>query len=170
MKTLVIDPARCTGCHQCELACSFRRTKKFSPYDACLKVVIWEGYGLAIPVLCLQCEDPPCERVCPVGAIHRNPDTGALEVDQARCLGCKMCFAVCPMGGIWADRYTGKAMKCDLCGGEPACVAVCAPEALRYEEVRLSSSLRKRQAAARMRSAAEEEMPPLASGLRKLGG
>ena len=170
MKALVVDPARCTGCHQCELACSFGRTGKFSPYDACLKVVTWEERGLGVPVVCLQCEDAPCEQVCPVGAIHRNPDTGAVEVDHARCLGCKMCFIVCPVGGIWADRYTGKAIKCDLCQGEPACVAVCAPEALRYEDVRLSGSSRKRQAAVWMRNAAEGEAPALPSGLKKLGG
>ena len=170
MKTLIIDSNRCTGCHQCELACSFRKLRKFSPYDSRIQVSTWEDRCLSIPVVCMQCEDAPCARVCPVGAIQLNPETRAYEVDEDRCLGCKMCSLVCPFSAIVPDRYTGKAIKCDLCKGDPACVAVCAPDALRFEEDVHARAGQRREAAAQIRTSILGEGAVVPSGLEKLGG
>jgi Fe-S-cluster-containing hydrogenase component 2 len=153
-KTLIIDSNRCTGCHQCELACSFRKLRKFSPYDSRIQVSSWEDRCLSVPVVCMQCEDN---------------ETGAYEVDDDRCLGCKMCSIVCPFSAVVPDRYTGKAIKCDLCKGDPACAAVCAPDALRFEEDVHARAGQRRQVAAQVRALMLGEEPAIPSGLEKLG-
>ena len=134
MKSLWVYPQKCTGCQECVLACSFQKTRKFSPRDACLYLLTWEEYGLTVPVVCAHCEDAPCEEVCPVEAISRDPTTEAMVVDRELCTSCGLCVEECPIAVIFLDRYEEKAMKCDLCQGQPACVDVCEPEALRFEE------------------------------------
>jgi Fe-S-cluster-containing hydrogenase component 2 len=171
MKALNIDIDRCTGCHQCELACSFRKLRKFSPCDSRIQIVSSEDRCLSIPVVCLQCRDAPCARVCPVGAIRLDSGTGAYTVDDDRCLGCRMCSLVCPFASITSDRQSGKAIKCDLCDGNPACEAVCAPGALSFEVERRAADNLRRSVTETIRSVISGNgATALPSGLTKLGG
>ena len=82
------------------------------------------------PIVCDQCQNPYCANVCPVGAIVRDEATGALAVDPERCTGCGLCARYCPIDMIRLDPDSDKALKCDLCGGHPACVAACPTGAL----------------------------------------
>jgi Fe-S-cluster-containing dehydrogenase component len=50
---------------------------------------------------CFQCADPPCVRVCPVGATWQEPD-GITVIDYDWCIGCRYCMAACP---YWARRF-----------------------------------------------------------------
>lgn len=50
---------------------------------------------------CFQCADPPCTKVCPVGATWQEPD-GITVVDYDWCIGCRYCQAACP---YWARRF-----------------------------------------------------------------
>ena len=127
---LYIDPDKCTGCGLCELACSFHHEKYFAPSLSRIGVLKNHQKGIFIPLNCTQCEEPICALTCPLGAITRNPKTGALEVNNDRCQGCKMCILVCPLGGIEFNKTRGIAVKCDLCDGEPECVKFCATGAL----------------------------------------
>ena len=43
---------------------------------------------------CLGCGD--CVAVCSLDAIHVNPETGIVEVDEEKCGGCGACSRVCP--------------------------------------------------------------------------
>ncbi len=72
--------------------------------------------------------------VCPAGAISRNAETGAVEIDKDHCAGCKMCLLACPFGNIGFDSTHGVSRKCDLCGGDPRCVGSCTSGALEYVE------------------------------------
>jgi molybdopterin-containing oxidoreductase family iron-sulfur binding subunit len=48
-----------------------------------------------VPTPCMQCQNPPCVNVCPVGATWSTPE-GVVLIDQDRCIGCRMCMAACP--------------------------------------------------------------------------
>ena len=87
-----------------------------------------------------------CETVCPMRAIHKDENTGALLIDYDLCVGCKLCVTFCPFGGAGMD-IEGKVIKCDLCKGDPQCVKNCEPEALQYLEAS-AINLRKRRVAA----------------------
>ncbi len=65
-----------------------------------------------------------------MGAITLNEHTGAWIVDVEECIGCSDCVEACSFGGIVFDEELGVPLKCDLCGGEPECVAMCPTGAL----------------------------------------
>jgi len=54
---------------------------------------------------CFQCADPPCVKVCPVGATWQEPD-GITVIDYDWCIGCRYCMAACP---YWARRFNWSA-------------------------------------------------------------
>ncbi len=132
-KALVIDVGKCTGCRQCELACSFEHTGTFNPARSRIRVFDFHERGRFVPYTCTQCDQAWCMQVCPVGAIS-NED-GVKIVDPAVCVGCKVCTIACPFGAINYEPATGKVIKCDLCGGDPACVRVCPTEAIVFTAV-----------------------------------
>ncbi len=53
------------------------------------------------PIQCMQCEKPPCVKVCPVRTTYREPD-GIIVIDYNWCIGCRMCIGACP---YWARRF-----------------------------------------------------------------
>ena len=85
------------------------------------------------PVTCQQCTEPPCMAACPKNAIHRDPVSGWVLLDDSACVGCKMCVSACPTGAMGFDAELGMAYKCDLCGGDPQCARVCQTKAIEYE-------------------------------------
>lgn len=72
---------------------------------------------------------------CPVGAITKNLETGAMEVADDVCIGCKVCTIACPFGTVNYNEDTGKVIKCDLCGGDPQCADACPTGAITYVDV-----------------------------------
>lgn len=74
---------------------------------------------------CRQCVSPECLDACPEGAIFVADATGARVVDEEKCVGCGECVSACQFDMIRLNGETGKAFKCDLCGGEPQCVRWC---------------------------------------------
>lgn len=131
---LVLDYDKCTGCRICEVVCSMYLGLGANSEKAAIRIVKLEGEAdvVSIPVKCMQCEDAPCEAICPVGAISTNPTTGAKQVDQERCIGCSACVYACPFGAALLDRSVGKAIICNLCDGDPLCVRSCPFGALQY--------------------------------------
>ncbi|OKW97026.1 (4Fe-4S)-binding protein [Escherichia coli] len=87
---------------------------------------------------CHHCEDAPCARSCPNGAISHVDDS--IQVNQQKCIGCKSCVVACPFGTmqivltpVAAGKVKATAHKCDLCAGRengPACVENCPADAL----------------------------------------
>ncbi|MFX1483030.1 MAG: 4Fe-4S dicluster domain-containing protein [Promethearchaeota archaeon] len=121
---LAIDIKKCTGCRNCELACSVAHTKSFNPKRSRIQVLKNEEKNMILPMVCLQCEKPLCKEACPTGAIAYN-EKGTLYVNHAVCIGCMDCVTACIYGGIEMDPVTLKAIKCDLCWGNPECVKAC---------------------------------------------
>lgn len=132
LKSLQIEPEKCTGCLQCEIACSYEATQLFNPAKSRIKVFSFHEEGRFVPYTCTQCEEAWCMHACPVEAIVINQDTGAKEILDDICVGCKVCTVACPFGTVNYDHDTKVVAKCDLCGGDPQCVAVCPTNAITY--------------------------------------
>jgi Fe-S-cluster-containing hydrogenase component 2 len=95
-----------------------------------------------ITLACLQCEDPICAQVCSQKAISRNPQTRAMEVNESLCIGCRLCTMSCPFGLVVMGQKRA-AVKCDLCQGDPQCVAACTYGALEFAEEDTSAAERR---------------------------
>ncbi|UWG96498.1 4Fe-4S dicluster domain-containing protein [Dehalobacter sp. DCM] len=133
-KVLMLAPEKCTNCRTCELACSFQHEKQFNPTQSRVSVLSWESAGIAVPIMCLQCDNAACAKVCPVGAITRNEETGAMVINQMKCIKCKMCINACPFGCTGYDSLTRTIIKCDLCSGDPQCAKNCASGAITFRD------------------------------------
>ena len=94
---MVIDLAKCDGCRDCTTACN--KMHYVPPYQEWIKVFEVQDnpaagkYWVARP--CMQCDNPPCVRACPVGATFKRTD-GIVMQDHERCIGCRNCMAQCP--------------------------------------------------------------------------
>ncbi len=132
LKALQLEPEKCTGCLQCEMACSYEQEGIFNPSKSRIKVFTFHDEGRFAPYTCSQCAEAWCLHACPVEAIVINEATGAKEVIEDICVGCKVCTIACPFGTVNYNADSGKVIKCDLCGGEPACAEACPTDAITY--------------------------------------
>jgi carbon-monoxide dehydrogenase iron sulfur subunit len=81
--------------------------------------------SLEIPHLCSQCDDAPCVPSCPVKALSISKTTGAVLVDQQKCIACGACIDACPGRVPVMHPKDGYALICDLCDGDPECAKAC---------------------------------------------
>ena len=132
-KMLTVTPTRCIGCRTCEVACAFRHPMDGMPGRSRVQVrtVAKDVY---VPILCLQCEEAACVKACPVFALWRNGETGAIDVKADRCIRCNACVPACPFGNLAVQSPKQAVIKCDVCGGAPACAQFCPTQALEYLE------------------------------------
>lgn len=138
---IVFDPQWCRTCKLCEMVCSIVHEGEARPALARINIT-FEAFKVIDPIqgiVCAQCPDAPCMAVCPVGAMSRDPQTGAVIVDPDLCIGCMACRRACPWDVPKKHPEHGIAVKCDLCKdreGGPVCVEMCplTGKALRYEQ------------------------------------
>jgi Fe-S-cluster-containing hydrogenase component 2 len=153
LKSLYLDPKKCTGCLQCEMACSVTHVGAFNPSRSVIKVFSFEHEGRKVPYTCTQCDDAWCVNACPVEAIKIDRGLGAKIVHDATCVGCKVCTIACPFGTINYVAETGKVHKCDLCLGDPACARACPTGAITYIDADWTGLDKMRQWAGRANTA-----------------
>lgn len=181
-KIIYADPSHCLGCHSCEMACAVAHSDANNVVEAAsMEGLISRTHVVAvdgdcIPMQCRQCEDAPCAKICPTGAMRQSNDHGSVFVETGSCIGCKLCTMVCPFGAVAVPSsmkadgriYGGIAVKCDLCTGwcaptegdeRTACEAACPTMAIRLIDLD-----EYRRALLRARAA------EVASTHRKIGG
>lgn len=142
-QAFVFEPARCTGCEACQVACSIENRLPLA--------VAWRQVHHANPthlpgipsfhlsMACNHCDRPACLEGCPAAAYSRDAGTGAVLLDDARCLGCRYCSWMCPYDAPRFDESKGLMAKCTFChsrlvaGQAPACVSACPTGALGVE-------------------------------------
>jgi len=144
---LTVDIDKCTGCECCALACSFAKTGAYNVDSGCISVLKFDESGVDCPVICQQCAEPRCVEACPRHALSKQSSSGLVILDDAFCDGCGICLTACPYGAIGpapAGDEKRRILKCDLCGGHPACVEWCETGALsltdKSENVPLNNS------------------------------
>jgi tetrathionate reductase subunit B len=131
---MVIDLRRCFGCHACAVACKAEQDVPLGYFKSWVVTSEKGCYPHVArqfsPVLCNQCDRPPCVEVCPTQATRQRKD-GIVTLDEDVCIGCKYCIQACPYGARYSDPASGTAHKCDFClhrieqGILPACVNTC---------------------------------------------
>lgn len=154
-KILMINPEKCIGCRTCEIICSFNRTNEINPKSAAISVISYDEAAVSVPIMCMQCEDPSCMKVCPVSAISKT-ETGTVVIDNRRCIGCRMCVSACPLGNITYNSKEKKLVKCNLCDGDPKCAEFCPSGAIQYKEGTPANMDKKRRIAEKFRELLEE--------------
>lgn len=136
--SMVMRQHLCIDCERCMAACVqtnhvpsygwrtmiLERTREIGPK---------EKETIFMPVLCNQCNEPPCVRVCPTVATYKDKTTGIVVMDSKKCIGCKTCMAACPYNARYFNEEVRAVDKCNFCWDtrlskgkkDTACVEAC---------------------------------------------
>jgi Fe-S-cluster-containing dehydrogenase component len=144
--TLIFDAAKCNGCNNCTMATRDEHVgNSFPGYseEMPLHGHCWidlqsreRGDGPMVdltyfPAMCQHCEDPPCAKAAPPGAVRKRPD-GIVIIDPERSKGARQMVDACPFGAIWwndekqvPQHWNFDAHLLDAGWKQPRCAQAC---------------------------------------------
>jgi len=154
---LLIDVTKCTGCHNCFLACRDEYYgNDYPPYSAAQPVSAPQAWMQVkeiergtypkpkldyVPVPCQHCSEAPCMEPAVDGAVYRRDD-GIVLIDPEKAKGQKQIVNACPYRVIFWNEELQLPQKCTLCAhmldaGEkvPRCVEACPTGALVFGDL-----------------------------------
>jgi Fe-S-cluster-containing dehydrogenase component len=154
--SIFIDVDKCTGCHNCFLACRDEYYGNDYPgYSAAqpLKGQFWMQIKEVergtypkpkldyIPTPCMQCQSAPCIDAALDGAVYRRAD-GIVIIDPEKAKGQEHIVNACPYRVIFWNQEKQIPQKCTFCAhrldqGEkqPRCVESCPTGALMFGDL-----------------------------------
>jgi Fe-S-cluster-containing dehydrogenase component len=127
--SLLIDVTRCTGCHNCFLACRDEHYgNDYPPYSAAqpLNGQFWMQVKEVergvyprpkldyVPTPCMHCENAPCIDAAKDGAVYRRDD-GIVVIDPVKAKGQEQIAPACPYRVVFWNAELELPQKCTLC-------------------------------------------------------
>jgi len=107
---MIVDLDKCTGCQACVVACHAENNVPIAGEAETIRgrsmhwmriERYWEGeypdiHARFLPTFCQQCQQAPCEPVCPTYASYHSPEQNLNGQVYSRCIGTRYCANNCP--------------------------------------------------------------------------
>lgn len=121
---MALDYKNCINCKACETACK----EENGILMGADKHRIWVGTGeiegqypllditsnTFYPSQCQQCDEAPCEAVCPTQATYYD-ENGVVRVNPDQCILCSYCMNACPYDARYVEDRGMTVDKCNFC-------------------------------------------------------
>ena len=112
MKKVFAREDLCINCRLCEVYCKTAHSKSKDIVTAykeedpapVARISVYGDREDSVAVNCRHCEDPACVKACITGAMHKDPKTGIVSVDENKCIGCGLCTTKCEFDAIHLSR------------------------------------------------------------------
>ena len=139
----IFNHNKCVSCNACSAACILENGWTIQPRNIyTYNSEAEESFPVInLSLACNHCELAVCMKGCPSSAFSRDRVTGAIIIDDTKCIGCRYCQWNCPYDAPKFDIEKRTIGKCNLCysglmtGRQPACSSACPTGALCFSEL-----------------------------------